>query len=80
MNQSFIAQFIMIAVVIFMWATMSLCACRIIEDLLENMQKMKQEIKELKEQLQSTKHPSNPLLYKPYEKVVLVDAVHIKTA
>ena len=80
MNQSFIAQFIMIVVVIFMWTTMSLCACRIIEDLLENTQKMKQEIKELKEQLQSTKRTSNQLLHKPYEKVVLVDAVHIKTA
>jgi hypothetical protein len=67
MFQTSIAQLIMIAAVIFMWTTMSLCACRIIEDLLENMQKMKQELKELKEQL------SRP-------KSIVGDAVHIKTA
>ena len=66
MFQTSFTQLIMIVIVIFMWTTMSLCACRIIEDLLENMQKMKQELKELKEQL------SRPAPF--------VETVHIKTA
>jgi hypothetical protein len=58
-------QIIMIAIVVFMWTMLSLCACRIMEDLLENLQKMSQELKELKDQLAKPK---------------IVDEVHVKTA
>lgn len=56
---------IMIVTVVFMWTAMSLCACYIIEDLLENIQEMKREIKELKELK---------------KRLTIVDQVHIKTA
>jgi hypothetical protein len=48
MLQLSITQFVTIAVIIFTWTITSLCACRIIDDLVEKIKEIKQELAELK--------------------------------
>lgn len=66
MFQFTITQFILIAVIIFTWTVTSLCACHIMEDLLENIQTIKRELSELKANVKT--------------RTTITDEVHIKTA
>ena len=56
MLQLSLTQFVTISVITFTWTITSLCACRIIDDLIENIKKIKQELSELKENYKINEH------------------------
>lgn len=79
MFQFTITQFILIAVIIFTWTVTSLCACHIMEDLLENIQAIKRELSELKASLKNDAKETDTNT-KTKTNTSIIDEVHIKTA
>jgi len=60
-------QFTTILVITIMWTITSLCACRIIDELIENVKKIKQELAEL----QKLKEPERPARLDYHPKYIL---------